>query len=235
MGHAFTRSRDGNSTRARPFRRRQGRPPGLLSSLALLALTTAIAKSVGADESPAQHAAAPAEAVEVDQAPPSAIPVPRDGDRLRFAAHLETGFSYRRIYGLSLGTANVDVDVGADRERVAAFVGLGFSGGAGSGLTAYQGRLESECVAKLGRLRVGGAARMGVLWLDSPTIAPSMAPPVAATMGLAVLTSVDVVRLDERGKSALYAALRFGADATFALFTASAILWGPSLSVGVRY
>ncbi|HEX7601752.1 MAG TPA: hypothetical protein VF316_09110 [Polyangiaceae bacterium] len=145
----------------------------------------------------------------------------------------ELGFSQRSLYLVPIELGSFTVALGGRTSRVAYTVPLGVDwGGTLEGLRVIQGRLGFLVEAIVGRARFGGGLGVGFLAISRVTRVDSFNQPYAEAV---LRTSADIVRFGEPR------VLRDGRTTRAAFYVASelrvntALVWGPSLFLGVRY
>jgi len=146
-------------------------------------------------------------------------------------ARLEAGPVYQRIYDLSGFGACFLVAADHELPRADVTLGLSFSYGALSGLTAVRTGLYAGGDARFGAFRVGGGLGFGLSAISAATHVDSTA--IAATVDLSARVTIDVVPFDAERHRAAYVGARFLASVILAS-DAQPVEWGPAIVVGVR-
>ncbi|WP_437526955.1 hypothetical protein WME79_41930 [Sorangium sp. So ce726] len=173
---------------------------------------------------PGAYAWAPQGPLPEEPAPESSRPELPEGWRRGFGAKLHAGGSWQSFYSLAIYGASFGAAAGGTLDHVALWGGLeGFVGVTEFGLPARMIRPSFEVETHLGDFRLGGGAGLLLLAVARATSTSSM---TSTAFGLSAHLSYDLLTVD---RHALYLAGRMNVD------LASAILWGPSGSLGFRY
>jgi hypothetical protein len=157
-------------------------------------------------------------------APGASQPAGPEGWKRGFGVKLHAGGSWQSFYSVAIYGANFGAAAGGTLEHVALWGAFeGFIGVTEFGLPARMIRPSFEMETHLGDFRMGGGAGLLLLAVNRATSTSSM---TSAALGLSAHVSYDLATVDQH---ALYLAGRMNVD------FASAILWGPSGSLGFRY
>jgi len=167
-----------------------------------------------------------ASAQEAPSAAPPGAPAPEgpEGWKRGFGVKLHAGGSWQSFYSLAIYGASFGAAAGGTLEHVALWGGFeGFVGVTEFGLPARMIRPSFAVETHLGDFRLGGGAGMLLLTVTRATSTSAM---TSTAFGFSGHLSYDLVTLDQH---AIYLEARMNVD------LASAILWGPSGSLGFRY
>ncbi|WP_437809100.1 hypothetical protein [Sorangium sp. So ce1078] len=157
-------------------------------------------------------------------APEASRPEGPTGWKRGFGFKLHAGGSWQSFYSLAIYGASFGAAAGGTLDHVALWGAFeGFVGVTEFGLPARMARSSFVVETHLGDFRIG--AGTGLL-LVAVTRATSTSSMTAAAPGFSAHLSYDLVALEQH---AVYLAGRMNVDFS------SAILWGPSGSLGFRY
>lgn len=142
--------------------------------------------------------------------PPPPPPPPLEPEPRRkggFSAKLSLGGTYRLLYGISFGGADLGISLGGQTPRAAFYANLGvFLGSTLSGLTTSDVQVGFTAEGLIGeRLRLGGGAQISLLLIRRITNESTI---FDFTVGPVLLASFDLVRWDD---AAFFVGLRGGA------------------------
>ncbi len=226
--------------RCRAFVRRARIAPAWWVSIAVLGLTTGVARAQTEPSSTPQPDATPTlqgdttPAARVDTADtepeaPRATSGAEPHPGHRFVVSLGGGFAYRSLYGVPmtgvdleavLGSDSGTLTIGADLEATHGVTEFGLINDALSAGVLVEGHYE--------RLRIGGGARVGVFNVDRATDSGGL---FTASVGFYLRGTVDLYRFDEASgaSGAIFLALKGSVDAV------SNPLLGAVGGAGVRF
>jgi hypothetical protein len=162
--------------------------------------------------------------------PPGAEPLrPRTST---FSAKLFAGPSYQRLYDLAILGADFGVSLGAQRGISGWYAELeGLAGRTDHGLGAYQFWFGGSWEGKISRVHLGVGLHVGFLGVERATHSGGLMSGLG--LGGFGFGSVDLYQTDDG--QALYAGARITANWMDSGSNATAILWGPSATLGWRF
>jgi hypothetical protein len=226
--------------RCRAFVRRARIVHAWWVSIAVLGLTTGIARAQTEPSSTPQSDATPTpegdttpaarvDTVDTEPEAPRAASGAEPHPGHRFVVSLGGGFAYRSLYGVPmtgvdleavLGSDSGTLTIGADLEATHGVTEFGLINDALSAGVLVEGHYE--------RLRIGGGARVGVFNVDRATDSGGL---FTASVGFYLRGTVDLYRFDEASgaSGAIFLALKGSVDAV------SNPLLGAVGGAGVRF
>jgi len=179
---------------------------------------------------PIQDVAAPP--LPREEAPP---PTSSSDEHAGFSARIGVGGTYRSLYGITFGGAELDVMIGGQtRKHIGFYLDLGgFVGATEFGLVTSNLQLGFYTEGEIGRLRLGGGILFGGLLIRRVTNDSTI---FDFTVGPALQGSFDIVRWDGHG---FYVFAKAGVDwlvmATNDSNTGTPLMGRLTGGLGVRY
>jgi hypothetical protein len=163
--------------------------------------------------------------------PPAEAPLPKPAYRSRFTPAVEGGYNYQNIFGIPINGFDIQATIGADARTPSLNLRAGVALGAAFAETEDGLRTTTTGIGPFiewhaGRFRLGGGARVGTFTFTRATNGASV---FNMSAGLFLRSSLDLIRLDKEGDTAIYLVVRGSLD------TVGASLYGFNAGLGVRF
>jgi hypothetical protein len=163
-------------------------------------------------------------------APPTATPAPDENiDKYYPSVKLEAGYSLRKLDDFGVSGLDLRGGVGAENKYIGHYFSLGFLYGSTSqSLRTYSLMGGYNLDFRISIVRVGAGVEFGYLWVRRASVDARM---FALGIGAYGHGGVDIVQFGPGERFGLYVDGRIQGSVHYT----NALLWGPSIVVGVRF